>query len=340
MITKFGKLFDMEDIGRNISGIKHAIDKHRKDADKYYLQSSNGGCKCRICGGLSNRLFLTAYDKYKYNECLDCGCVFLDNLPDIYKMYNPDTESSANSVSYVDETIYKKRIDMITKPKVDFVMECLGEESINIKKWLDIGCGGGEILSYINAAYPSVTVEGIESDYNEFCFVRSKGLNVYNLYIDLENENEEVLQHIKEAGVISLINVIEHIETPILFIEYLYNHMKKGSVLVFEVPRHPSVASFANLAMPNDIYRHIVPPIHLQVFSNKGIDLLLNGRFEVVGRWEFGQGYSDVINSLMLLSGMEENELYFEIMKKSNEIQKAIDQQGLGDSVLLVAKKR
>ena len=138
---------------------------------------------------------------------------------------------------------------------------------------------------------------------------------------------------------ISLINVLEHIKNPIGLVNDLYDRMHRGAMMVFEVPRHPSVASLANLTHHSIIYRHITPPVHLQIFSDKAINMILEGKFRLLGKWEFGQGFTDLINYAMISSDTHENELYDEVMKASNSIQFAIDKAGLADQILVIAQK-
>ena len=85
--------------------------------------------------------------------------------------------------------------------------------------------------------------------------------------------------------------VLEHIPNPSDFIRDIYDYSNKNSILVFEVPRHPSLASFSNLVSHDAVYRHIVPPQHLQIFTEEGVDKILKNKYEIIGKWGFGQGF-------------------------------------------------
>ncbi len=78
----------------------------------------------------------------------------------------------------------------------------------------------------------------------------------------------------------------------------------------------------------------------MQIFSEDSLVWLLEDLFDIQGKWLFGQGYSDLINNAMLLSGEKENELYHRLMDLSHTIQPVFDRNGLADQILLVAKKR
>lgn len=167
-----------------------------------------------------------------------------------------------------------------------------------------------------------------------------KGLEVHNLFIDIEKENEKTRELLEESDIVSFFNVLEHMVNPKGFLDFIGKRMHPGAVLALEVPRHPSAASFANLTCKNQVYRHIDPPIHLQIFSGDSLGRLLEDQFEIQGKWLFGQGYSDLISNAMLLSGEQENELYHRLMDLSNTIQPVFDRNGLADQILLVARKR
>ena len=279
--------------------------------------------------------FVSVWGTYHYYQCRRCGAIFLHNLPDVKKLYV--SSHTANGTIYIDDSVYRQRVKMISEPKVKFVLEVCKNYAKEVVQWLDIGCGGGEILTYLKGT--GVKGIGIESDEDEVAFASSHELEVYNHYIDLAEEDQMTNDLIRSSDVVSCINVIEHIENPVEFVKYICDHMKTRGVFVFEVPRHPSMASFANQTCPDAAYRHIDPPIHLQIFSEDSLSYLLDERFEIIGKWEFGQGYTDLINNAMILSGLEESNLYIDLMNLSNRIQPIIDEAGFADQMLVVAQK-
>lgn len=169
--------------------------------------------------------------------------------------------------------------------------------------------------------------------------MREKGLKCINAFVDPEKDDPELDDLFRTADVISMLEVLEHFEEPDKMINFLKRKMKPGALFVVEVPRHPSVASFANLTHRNIVFRHIVVPQHLQIFNEKTFEILFGNDFKVVGEWGFGQGFSDLINFPVMESGMNDEKLYAEIMSHNNEVQRIFDKSGLADSMLLVAKK-
>lgn len=64
---------------------------------------------------------------------------------------------------------------------------------------------------------------------------------------------------------------------------------------------------------------------------------LANKGFKLVGKWEYGQGFMDIIHAFSRF--YKDKEIYEKLSSISNEIQKIIDKAGLGDFLLIVLKK-
>lgn len=337
MATKYGKMLVMKKINRDLEKIYQMIDSSHEQADQCYRAPVAGDIpRCRICGSQNAELFVSVWGKYHYYECRQCGSLFLWNLPDIAKMYTGN--DTMNGKYLIDETVYEQRVKMISEPKVRFVLDQCRENGIHVEQWTDIGCGGGEVLRVLQNS--GIQGYGIESDDNECEFAASKGLKVYNRYIDVDKNDNFINDLIRESDVVSILNVLEHVAEPVRFIRYFLEKMRRGGIIVFEVPRHPSMASFANMTCNHAVYRHCVAPIHLQVFSECAVKYLLGDGAEIIGKWEFGQGYTDVLTNAMILSGKRSSPLYDRLMDLSNKIQPIIDEAGFADVMFVVARKR
>ena len=205
--------------------------------------------------------------------------------------------------------------------------------------WCDVGCGVGHLLTGLKENYSSWEGVGIEADPSEIQFAQSKGLKVVEGFINPDEPEPELIKIIANADVVSMINVLEHIERPDKMIAFYAMHMKKGAYLVIEVPRHPSLSSFSNLVAPDLAYRHIVPPTHLQIFSEKAMEMLTTPDFCLLAQWGFGLGYNEFLTQTMLLGQIRETTLYQQLMDIGNDIQKVIDERGFSDMMIYVYEK-
>ncbi|ONI43895.1 hypothetical protein AN640_05990 [Candidatus Epulonipiscium fishelsonii] len=334
--TKYGKSMDMRNIGRNIEKIENMIAMNKNLAEST-LSFDDIQTFCRIClNAENNQMFVDIYG-YKYYKCESCGSIYLTNLPNTETLYNNATTPIDH---YVDKELFYKRAELIAKPKVKYILDEMKENNIKIDKWIDIGCGTGEIL-YILSKETNIIPIGIESDEREIEFAKSNGIDIVKGFINPYMENVEIEKILNEATIITFFNVLEHIENPIEFINYIYKHMKSNSVIVFEIPRYPSMSSFVNLTDNENVYRHIIPPIHLQVFTEDGIDILLKDKFDIISKWGFGQGYFDILTSQMLKNNNNKNKstLYNELLLLNDTIQKEFDKKGFSDNMIFIAKK-
>lgn len=338
MIRKYGKPIDMKTIHRDMDEIHNMLYESRKSAEKWDLSDKNKRCECIVCGSSEIKPFLTVYKKYTYLECTNCDALMIEKFPDVKTMYM--SESTVNGTLYIDEATYENRVNMISKPKVDFIIDVIHHLEKPIKSWLDIGCGGGELLQCLKLKDNGIRGIGLESDEAEYRFAKELGLDVRKKFIDTDNEDQEITKILQGMDVVSFLNVLEHIKKPKDYIHYLYKSMKQGAFLVLEVPRHPSVASFANMTAADNIYRHIVPPIHLQIFSEKSLRILLEGQFDIIAIWEFGQGFMDMVNNAMILSETKPCGLYGQVVEAQNDIQQAIDRAGLADQIMIIAQRK
>ena len=337
MIEKYGKPVNMRAL-RDFNSEIESNKQGQEYSKKYYDKDVTSVEKCRVCGSHDIAPYFTGYNGYTRYECHNCKCVFLANLPRVEEMYGES--DTLNESFYISDEAFKSRVDIIVAPKVDFVMDICKEENISPKKWVDIGSGGGQLLWYAKSL--GMDEHGIESDKAEYEFCINKGLKVINSFVDPSNIDPNVEKIIEEADVVSMITVLEHIEDPKALMDYLASKMKKDSLLVIEVPRHPSLSSYVCELYTDVVYRHMDLPGHLQIFNEHTFDILYGDSFTPVGKWCFGQGFSDLVN-LPLVSRERDTvdpELLNNIMKMNNDIQKIIDENNLGDELLIIAKRK
>ena len=338
-MEKYGKEIDMRNLNRDLDNICE-MKKNRKDAALKNLIKfdSNVEISCPICKSKEYRNYVNIYG-YKYLECKECKSIFLANLPNAEELYQGAEEVEVEH--YVNREIFEKRKKIISKPKLDFVLEVLNnyfDNKFKIDSWLDIGCATGELLSFVQDM--GIRAVGIESDFREAKFARDVvGLEIIEGYVDSKNPDDKINNAVRDASVISFFNVLEHIPSPADFIRDIYDYSNKNSILVFEVPRHPSLASFSNLVSHDAVYRHIVPPQHLQIFTEDGVDKILKDKYEIIGKWGFGQGFFDILTESAINANLNNLELYNQLIDQSNPIQKVIDEVGFSDTMIFVCKK-
>ena len=337
IIRKYGKEIDMRSLSRDLDTIRRLINVIDVSCKESLTVCSNTTIyKCRICKSKNHKHYVTIKG-YNYHLCENCNSVFLLNLPDVERLYSEERSTASNL--YLNENTFLERVETIAIPKIKFVLGLI--PSVDKKRiWCDIGCGVGEVLMGLkqNHAYFWKGI-GIEADTSEIEFGLKRGLDIVESFIDPDNPNMKLLDIIAKADIVSIFNVLEHIEQPDSMIDFISINMKKGAYLVIEVPRHPSLAAFCNLMATDLAYRHIAPPQHLQVFSERAIEILTLPSFSLIAQWGFGQGYTDLLTYAMLSNDIKDILLYQQLMSISNSVQKVVDQCGFSDTMLFIHKK-
>jgi len=336
MLQKYGKNVDMRFLKRDIVKIKEMIQNNSEFSRENLVRFNEKlNYECRICHNKNFSKFTNVHG-YEYVQCITCKSIILLNIPDVKKLYEQN-ESKASMI-YLNEEVFYRRVETIAVPKIQFISEAI--EWHNHCLWCDVGCGVGEILTGLKQNYHGIEGIGIEIDSAEIQFGLDKGLKIIKGFINPENTPDEIIEIICKADIVSMMNVLEHIEKPDKTVDFYKRYMKSGAYLVIEVPRHPSLASFVNLVSPELTYRHIVPPVHLQIFSDEAIEFMAGEEFKLVATWGFGQGYTDILTSTMLLGKISEMKLYSDLMDIGNDVQKVIDEKGFSDQMIYVLRKK
>lgn len=336
----YGKEFDNSKILRTPQWIKEQVAKCTSKANKFLKQPRKILKACPMCNGTSLKPYVEIYG-FHYVECENCENLFIkDPLKNIAQLYQNDGTESSFDDAYYSNNFFPIRLEVISKPKANFINKTYQNTNKIARNplWLDIGCGAGELL--YAARELGFDILGFESDTKAVHFANNKlGNNIVQEgFLDINSCDLNLLKSIQDAQIISFLNVLEHLESPKETLEFFGKEMKKDSLLVIEVPRHPSLASFVNLVAPNQVYRHLIAPLHLNIFSEKSLEsVYTKAGFKLVGKWVYGQGFMDIIHAF---TGFDrQKNLYKQINQISNEVQKVIDKNNLGDFLLLVLQK-
>jgi SAM-dependent methyltransferase len=327
-----GKSIDFKQLNRTLDWQQRISEEHNR-LSKALSALRVPLSTCPICSCKNHKQFVNIYD-YMYVECVDCGHIFSQAPPDeqaILSLYADESDKhSVQRQIYIDEELFKKRIEQIARPKVDYCSSIIPVEGL----WVDLGCGTGELLAA--AAEKGWQTKGIEADRAEIEFGRNHGLNI--IESDIQLLNAEDLQNTK---VLSLLNLLEHMRNPLATLVKLVDALPPEACVVIEVPRHPSLSSFVNLAFPNLAYRHIYAPDHLHIFTEKSTGILLEAAgLKPLALWEFGQDFQHFVSNAAVNAGLKESEFLKSVVDVSVAAQQVIDDLGFSDVLFIIARKK
>jgi len=329
---RFGKDIDLARLRRTISW-RREIAGHQQNLAEQLLPHTTRISDCPICKAGSTELIATIYG-FIYRACPGCGHIFCATPPQaeaIRNLYHTERDAtpSAQRVIYVDPQLFAARVDMIGTPKVRHISSFVPKG-----KWIDIGCGTGEIL--FAAKGLGWNVRGVESDAAEADFARSQGIEILEEFIDQENAGRIVA----DADVVSLINILEHTIDPTALLQAIAAPLQAGAKVVMEVPRHPSLSSLCSVCFPELAARHIYPPDHLHIFTERSLQLMLSAaNLQAVNIWLFGQDFHEVLTCLDSHGKHLGSSWIPELHESINVVQQTLDKQGLSDTMLVIAQK-
>jgi 2-polyprenyl-3-methyl-5-hydroxy-6-metoxy-1,4-benzoquinol methylase len=271
---------------------------------------------------------------FPYVECGNCGHLFLSTQPTqevMRRVYQEDGEvRRAQNALYMDDALFSRRVAHIARPKVEHVQSCVPGQGL----WLDVGCASGEILSAAQDA--GWRVQGIDADPGEVEFARRKGFNVTQDFLRADNS----YKYVRDAQVVSALNIVEHLVEPSALVCAISSHLRSGTHAIIEVPRHPSLSSFAAMLYPQLACRHLFAPEHLHVFTEQSMALLLDrAGLRPVSIWTFGQDFQELISSAALATGIDESGFFQRVCDLTPVMQQAIDDADFSDVMFIVAMK-
>lgn len=337
ILIKTGKTLSKVLLSRTVSWKKNIQEKNAIACKKMLISQNHIEInRCLLCG---NETFpKVTIEGVPYGICNSCNHLQASRRPvarflsDLYGS-NDDVISTQN-LAYVD--ISKKdlelRVDEIARPKVKFVSENISFSKSDL--WIDIGSGTGDIL--ISARDEGFDILGVEVSPTEIFIAAERNIPTLEMFYDGMTE----IPSIAKAKVVSIFNVLEHTLDPYFFLNSIASQLSQESYLVIEVPRLDSATSIIQYMNPAIHYRHIYPPEHLNIFSDKSIEVLLGKLdMEIVSKWFFGSDAIEIFGYVTELLEPNVNGDLCKFEKEVNLLQMNLDQAGLSDVMLLVAKK-
>ncbi len=277
-----------------------------------------------------------------YRQCVVCDHLFSEIVPSekfLSSYYVGENSGQVEAYVNLSPTQHVNREEEIGHPKVDYANGLISSDNLpsasSKLNWVDVGAGTGDVL--VAAEKLGYEALGFEPDPKQAELARRRGCSVVEQFLD---EHQPVPREIVSADVLSMLNLLEHLPNPLAFLTALTAEMKFGSWIIIEVPRHPSLSSVIQLSGAYSVHRHINPPEHLHIFSDKSIELMLRKiGFAIVSRWRFGsdalEAYSAIGEVLGWTSGFSDEKLG----RSVNELQARIDAFGLSDNMLVIGRR-
>ncbi len=226
---------------------------------------------CPVCFSKKKKFWLKKIN-VKIYECLICKTGYSYHVPkNLSEIYDMDSE--------IDDKIKSH------KKRSKYFLKKFGNERIkfikNFKKrgnLLDFGCGTGE---FVNFAQKYFNVNAFDFSNKLSKFVEEK----YNIktYSELNKIN-------KKFDVITLYDVLEHVENPMQLLGKIRYLLKKNGLIFIYSPNKNSLG-FDVLGSESNL---CTAPFHLTYFNSETIARYMKNKFKIVYLKTFGLDLADI----------------------------------------------
>ena len=318
------KVFDIDPFSlRSENFYKSIIDARESfwEERKILLKDDNEA-RCILCKDTKKTLFLTHYG-YKLFQCENCKTVYANlSFDKNYTKLIYDNKHYEEKVKRDILETYDYRKSKFGSDRLDYINKKCNFN--NHKKLLDIGCGAGYFLKYLQEN--NIECKGLElTDYLvEVC--KEKGINVENK--DLREE--ENLHY----DVITMFDVIEHLTDPLKFFQMANQKLKENGHILFYTPNIHSFAFHFQKGKQN----LLLPYEHVAFYNLDSLNFLAHQTgFKIKSIEYFGLDLVDYFS-------MKEFEDNFSYNKKLSEIipylQALIDKENISNHMRVVFSKK
>lgn len=274
---------------------------------------------CPLCNSNKSNEFFNI-DNFSYHRCSECYSLY--TKPHIREGVLSSLYNDGTYQVYQDKLVGKSekiRQKILEKRKFKQIGKLLKKKSISI---LDIGCGSGTFLELCKQN--KWRVEGVDPSPT----ASKKILEKYNIKVHQKDFND--IKFNKTFDVITLWGVLEHMSDPIYAIQNAKKILKKGGLLVFEVPSADCFLSEYLKKYKFSPTRYIESGRHNILFSSK----LIN---KIVKKFNFNLEYIET-NGLDIQTILLE-EFNYRITEKIINIQDTLNDLMLGDHYRVFLKK-
>ncbi len=219
---------------------------------------------CLICDKKTIHKKYSNKNGHDIYKCKECGILKIHPLPkDNKDIYNKDYFSGAShGFGYVDYDKDKEAMKNVFVGYMNRIEGILNKK--NNKSLLDIGAATGYFMKI--AKDFDYEVYGIEVSFDASRKGIEKGLNIFNGTIeDFDNKN-------KKFDIITMLDVIEHVDDPRILINKSKKMLTKNGLVVINTPDSGSL--YARILGKK--WHLIVPPEHIHYFNRDTISKLLD----------------------------------------------------------------
>jgi SAM-dependent methyltransferase len=265
--------------------------------------------RCVVCGSVELTIF-TVLPYFSLCRCATCG-----SLTAFPRPRPVDLAALHDSHAYFEHPYFaRRRVDIDhARARCRAIAQRLGtgaSDWLRGRRHLDIGCDAGALLTAAAELYQTEPV-GIDLAARAVALARDAGIEAY--HSDLEG-----VPHLREFGLITIVDVIEHVADPAAFIRDVASRLLPGGWCYVETPNIRSLVyrigrMLANTTQgrPAWICQRLFLPEHVQYISDDGFVRLAEGcGLTLRGFGHRPLGFADVNTTPVVKSAVWSAQIY------------------------------
>lgn len=232
---------------------------------------------CPSCGSSRRKVRIERFDR-KVLQCLDCDLGYMDAFPaNVEDVYSTTGYLESHEINYLQNVDYRKK--RFAMERLDIIGRHLNKPATQARL-LDVGCGAGWFLEV--AKERGYIISGLEIGKQLAEFTSKKlGAQIYTVPLT-------ELPATESFDVITLFDVLEHVNSPRTVLKALRNHLNPGGIGLLFTPNLDSVGisilqELSSLIMPAEHLFYFTPaslrrmieetPLDVVEFHTKGMDI-------------------------------------------------------------------
>ncbi|MCX7638982.1 MAG: class I SAM-dependent methyltransferase [Pyrinomonadaceae bacterium] len=246
---------------------------------------------CPSCGAKNGKI-RGAKNNFQIRECSKCLTIFIGHLPRLDESENYDSYYTEANLK-VPEFIYKRLSDLV--------------ESFSsyrqTNRWLDIGFGAGALMQV--AAELGWDVYGIEVSKSAVEQAKNLGFKVFHGELHEANYEDGFFD------VVTASEILEHLYEPQKLLNEVHRVLRPGGLFWATTPSSRGITPrFLGID-----WTVVSPPEHLQIFSKRGVLIMLkNAGFTKIRLQTHGVNPFEIINYFQ----------HYFLLKKENNFDRVI----------------
>jgi SAM-dependent methyltransferase len=306
---------------------------NREDIQYYFQNSDYRKIACPACNRQGS--FSFNKDGFSFEECKYCKTLYVSPRPDkqSFDNYYTDSKSTQFWATEFYRATEENRREKIWIPKSRLVNEKINEYAADTQCIIDIGGGYGVFIEeFLKIREIDHLIIEPSKYLSQIC--RRKGLNVLEKF--LEDIQSSDLAKLKNTFV--SFELFEHLHDPQVFLRTLYKLMKSGDSFIFTTLSGMGV----DIQALWENSKSISPPMHLNFFNPKSIEILLSSiGFEVIEISTPGKLDIDIMknNRRQLKDRFWQNFIDYASDEEKNVMQSFISKNNLSSHMMIFCKK-